>query len=245
MFDTLSRGPRRTAQQATSAAVSLGVHAFVVFAIVFAASYKAAEVAPKEVEVKFIGPGAGKGPPPPPPPPAGKKSQVRRKPMIQPTKVEIPRPIEIPKELPPEEPKDSAAEDDGEEGGVEGGVKGGVIGGVVGGVVGGTGGGGEAPPPPERPKAKTVPPFVIARDIIRQPPPRLSEVFKQAHRGQNLVGTYRVCVGLDGHVYEVTVIKPVPGADEDIIDGIKNEWLYKEQEVPKCFNYIGNISIVQ
>jgi protein TonB len=44
-------------------------------------------------------------------------------------------------------------------------------------------------------------------------------------------------VATDGHVYEVTPIKSVPGADEDIIQGIREGWLYKPQQVPVCFLY--------
>ncbi|MBS2022152.1 MAG: PaxA [Deltaproteobacteria bacterium] len=211
------------------------------------AAIKSTAPVEQEIQVKFIGPGNQPGPPPPPPPPAGPR-HVKRK-VTQP-KQEIIRPVEVPKEIPKEVPKEPDVEvkEDGKEGGVEGGKEGGVIGGVVGGVVGGTGGGGTAappPPPPEKPKAKNVPPFVIARDMIRQPMPRLSEVFKQAHRGETLTGVYKVCVGQDGHVYEVNIIKSVPGADEEIVEGVKADWLYKEQQVPVCFIYSMPISIVQ
>ena len=51
-----------------------------------------------------------------------------------------------------------------------------------------------------------------------------------------------MCVGLDGHVDEVTAVKSVPGADKDIIQGVK-EWLYKPRQVPACFLYNFNITI--
>jgi protein TonB len=74
--------------------------------------------------------------------------------------------------------------------------------------------------------------------VVRQSPPRLSEVFKQSHRNAGtLNGMYRICVSTTGEVYEVTAVKPVPGADEDIISGIKEGWLYKPQKVPVCFLY--------
>ncbi|NTX52411.1 PaxA, partial [Myxococcus llanfairpwllgwyngyllgogerychwyrndrobwllllantysiliogogogochensis] len=97
-------------------------------------------------------------------------------------------------------------------------------------VVGGTG-------PAEPVKPKNVPPFVIQRDVVRQTSPRLSEVFKQSHRGQTLQGIYKVCVSTSGSVYEVTPVKSVPGADEDIIQGLKAGWEYKPQKVPVCFLY--------
>src|SRR5205823_3143791 len=155
-----------------------------------------------------------------PPPPAAKKRSTptpRHKPVL--AKVELPRPVlEPPKvvEPPMEEPEDDG-EDEGVVSGVEGGVQGGVVGGVVGGQVGGTGGGGTMTP--ERPKAKNVPPFVIMRDMIRQAPPRMSEMFKTAHRGQQVAGMYKVCVDTDGRVYEVTPMKAIEGANDEIIEG--------------------------
>jgi protein TonB len=100
-------------------------------------------------------------------------------------------------------------------------------------------------PAPERPKAKNVPPFVIARDMLRQDPPRMSDVFKQSHRGQTVSGLYKVCVDTDGHVYEVTPVKPVEGANDEIVDGIKADWLYKPQQVPVCFLYNMVVSVQQ
>src|SRR5207237_2613864 len=116
-------------------------------------------------------------------------------------------------------------------------VGGGVSGGVVGGTLGGAGGGGaKSPEPPPRPKAKNVPAFVIQRTAIRQPQPRLSEVFKQANRGKpGIAGMYKVCVDLDEKVYDVVAVKSVPGADESIIDGIKDYWLFQPQQVAVCF----------
>lgn len=182
-------------------------------------------------------------PPPPPPPPAPKRTVKRKKPtprkelvVRQPDQV---KPIveEAPKEPEPEvEPEPEEELEEEVEGGVEGGVVGGVVGGVIGGVVGGVvggqlGGTGEVKP-------KNVPPFVIQRDVVKQTPPRLSEVFKQMHRNSGtLNGMYRICVATDGHVYEVKAVKSVPGADEDIIAGIKEGWQYKPQKVPVCFLY--------
>ena len=108
---------------------------------------------------------------------------------------------------------------------------GGVIGGAVGGVVG-------APLKP-----KNVPAFVVQRDMLQQTQPNLPEVFKQAHRGQALAGSYRVCVGTDGHVYEVDIVKSVPGADEAIVTCVRESWLYKPQAVPVCFLYNMPITI--
>jgi protein TonB len=235
------------------AGVSIGAHVLLVGLVVVGTALQKRAPEEKAVEVRFVGKGAGAGPPAAPPPPPGRKKQRR-----QPTQVaraEIPKVAPDPKpvqERPPQ--REPEPEDHGVEGGVQGGVVGGVVGGqvggAVGGTVGGTGGGGAEPPPPpppppDRPKPKNVPPFVIARDQLEHPNPRMSEVFKQSHRGQTVSGMYKVCIGQDGHVFEVTPVKAIPGADDEIIGTIREEWLYKEQSVPVCFMYAFNISIVQ
>src|SRR5712692_8113995 len=162
------------------------------------------------------------------------------KPVV--ARAEVPRPaLEAPKviEPPPVEEED----DDGVLGGVEGGVAGGVVGGVLGGQINSTGGGGMAPA--EKVQPKNVPIFVIQRDMIRQVSPRMSEVFNLQHRGQTVTGMYKVCVDTDGSVYEVTPIKSVPGADDEIIEGIKAGWLYKAQQVPVCFLYNMVVTVQQ
>jgi protein TonB len=219
------------------AAFSIAAHALVIGALIILAGKKATEKLAQMQEVAFI---HAKAAPPPPPPPPAKHTSTVKKTQIIPTKVE-PKPIEVPKEIPKEEPPaKEEPEDKGEEGGVEGGVPGGVKGGVVGGVVGSDG---DAAAPP---KPKNVPAFKMQAEIVAQPKPRLSEVFKQSHRNSGPIsGLYKVCVGMDGHVYEVATLKPVPGADEDIVSTIKEGWLYKPQQVPVCFLYNMQITITQ
>ncbi|MFN2546981.1 MAG: PaxA [Myxococcales bacterium] len=216
----------------------MGLHALFVGAVIALASIKLAKSAEKkEVEVSFIGPGKGKGAPPPPPAPAAKKSTPTPHRKVV-AKVEVPKPVlEIPRTVTPA-PEEDRPEDEDADDGVEGGVAGGVVGGVIGGVVGGTGGGGTMEPKPvERPKPKNVPAFAIAKDMIRQMAPRMSEVFHQSHRGQTVTGMYKVCVDLDGSVYEVTPVKAIDGANDEIVDGIKSGWQYRPQQVPVCFLY--------
>jgi protein TonB len=86
---------------------------------------------------------------------------------------------------------------------------------------------------------------VIAKDMIRQSPPRMSEVFKQSHRGQTVNGMYKVCVDTDGSVYEVTPVKAIDGATEQIVEGIKADWLYRAQQVPVCFLYNMVVTVQQ
>jgi protein TonB len=244
MFDQLNAGQGQKLPGYT--AVSIVAHAVLVAGFLAFASYKVQHQAVKqEVDVSFIGPGKGKAaPPPPPPPPASRKVTPQRHKLT--AKVEVPKPVlEQPKLVEPvkpppepEEDEDDADEPAGVVGGTQGGVAGGVLGGVVGGVVGGTGGGGSMQPKEqEKPKAKNVPPFVIARDMIRQSPPRMSTVFKEGHRGQTVNGMYRVCVGTSGEVYEVQAVKGIEGATEEIVEGIRADWLYKPQPVPVCFLY--------
>ena len=216
--------------------VSMGAHALLVAAFVALASMKVKEAVRKEVEVSFVGPGKGKGAPPAPAAPAARKRSTPMPHRKLLAKIEVPKPIlELPNVVAPEE---SEPEEEGEVAGVEGGVAGGVVGGVAGGVPGGTGGGGSMQPTQaERPKAKNVPAFAIARDMVRQSPPRMSEVFRNSHRGQTVSGMYRVCVDTDGSVYEVVPVKAVDGANDEIVEGIKGDWLYKPQQVPVCFLY--------
>lgn len=222
-------------------AFSVVIHVALVAALLYWANPQD-RVQKKEVELTFMkamAPPAPLPPPPPPPPPAMRKTtpKVTPKPkeMVVPKEI---KPIEPPKEEKPPEPEpepEPAPAERGQETGVAGGVVGGVEGGTVGGVVGGTVAGGGAV---EQVKPKNVPPFVIQRDVVRQVPPRLSEVFKQMHRNSGTItGMYRICVGTDGKVFDVIPVKAVPGADSDIISGIKEGWEYKPQKVPVCFLY--------
>jgi protein TonB len=183
-------------------------------------------------------------PPPPPPPPAARRSAATSKPrakrvtpLARPVLAAPVEPVVEPEPPPSEAAADEAAPEDavgGTEGGVAGGVAGGTVGGVVGQPLEGAG----------SVKAKNVPLFVIQRDLLRQTAPRLSEVFKRTHLGgPTVTGAYRVCVGIDGHVYDVQTVKSVPGADEDIARGIREGWQYKAQQVPVCFLYSIPITI--
>jgi protein TonB len=176
------------------------------------------------------------------PPPPAPRSNATRSTKARATPVKKVEPV-MPKAVPQEPfqpapahepvaaaPEVASAAAEGP-GGPVGGVAGGTVGGVIGGVVG------------AELKPKNVPAFVVQRDMLRQSQPNLPEVFKQAHRGQALVGMYKVCVGTDGHVFEVAVIKSVPGADDAITSSVREGWLYKPQSVPVCFLYNMPITI--
>ena len=214
-------------------AISVAAHVAVVALVVVVFRPAREAITKLGTPVSFVVAPHHAPPPPPPPPPAAHRS--RPKTVTKVTPVKVPELKIPPKVVEPKQPEHVAEAPKPEPGppepaGVQGGVAGGVAGGVVGGVVGGTGTG------PVKPK--NVPQFVIQRDIVRQVQPRLSEVFKQSHRnGPPIAGMYKVCVGLDGKVYEVIPVKAVPGADDDIVQGIKDGWEYKPQKVPVCFLY--------
>jgi hypothetical protein len=76
--------------------------------------------------------------------------------------------------------------------------------------------------------------FVLDGQRLSSPDPRLPEAVVSAHPGQQLKGTYRICVRQDGRVSDVTVLTPVPGADPAIIEQLKSSWIYKPQPLPVC-----------
>lgn len=94
------------------------------------------------------------------------------------------------------------------------------------------------PPPPPAPKApatgKLIPSFVLDRERIRAPEPRVPEDFARAHAKQTLYATYRICVGVDGKVTGASVVSSLGGGDEAILAQIARDWLYKPQPVPVC-----------
>jgi protein TonB len=228
MFEHYTNAPSRPLLG--SVALSLVIHAAFLVALLWQSHGRSASRFEKAIQIVF------RQPLPPPPPPLASAPAPRKsisRPPVPPTEPRQTRRIEPPA---PREPADPPVDDDERQPeapaeGVSGGVVGGVVGGVAGGVPShslGTG----------TPKPKNVPHFVIQRDVIAQPKPKLSEVFKQTHRNSGPVtGVYKVCVGTNGRAYEVTAIQSVPGADEDIIETIREGWLYKPQQVPVCFLY--------
>jgi protein TonB len=86
----------------------------------------------------------------------------------------------------------------------------------------------------------------MKRDMLRNDPIRLSEIFKRTHRNTGaVIGVYRACVAVDGHVSDVEIMKGVPGADEDVVQGMKEGWLFTKQPMPVCFLVSVPISVIQ
>jgi len=65
--------------------------------------------------------------------------------------------------------------------------------------------------------------------------PQLPAIIRSQRRGTGdarFAG--KVCVGNDGRVYQVNVLASIPGADDAIVNTIK-QWTYKPQPVSVCF----------
>jgi periplasmic protein TonB len=212
----------------TTSAILIGT--LIVGAIVYAL-FNIEDLPPPSVAVTFF---AAAPPPPPPPPPARKKrEQPRPKPVVQPTIQQVKTALVQPKqkELEPEPDKE-------EDHGVEGGVEGGVPGGVVGGVLGGERDNKPPPPPPpkpvEPPKPKIVPPTVLESQKISGGIPPLPPNVKESafdtlgRQPGTLTLLVKACVGTDGAVTSITVIKPSGSAVlDEFLKSTYRTWRYR------------------
>ena len=201
---------------------SVALHVGVVGGLLFVSLFRVEEVPPPSVTVTFFAEAAP--PPPPPPPPPARRSTPR---------IEQPRVAE-PKEIvqPPKEPVERPKEEPQDEAGVEGGVEGGVAGGVVGGVVGGLPS--SAPPPPQKPV--NVAPTVLERERTDGDNPPYPAAAKAA--GVEATIVTRICVGADGAVTGVEIIRGNPAFDDAIVRAV-SRWRYRPRTedgkpVPYC-----------
>lgn len=173
-------------------------------------------------------------PPPPPPPPGGAKprdvqitpKKLKVKELVQPTKVD--KPVAAT----PEESGDPAGEEGGEEGGVAGGVAGGVV--------------GAPPPPPAPPPApQNVPPTMLEGSRIAGDkliaPDDVTKVEIQRSGKDRIVGSFKLCLTVDGTIDKVSVIKPTgfQAYDTKITNKIRSDWRYRPyvvngKAVPVC-----------
>jgi hypothetical protein len=90
-----------------------------------------------------------------------------------------------------------------------------------------------APPPAAAPMARTVAGFVLDAQKLSGDAARLPEFVILRESGKKLVGTYKICVNKDGHVYDVTTIASITGADGDIMSTLRS-WKYKPQTGNVC-----------
>jgi len=74
----------------------------------------------------------------------------------------------------------------------------------------------------------------LKADALHNPNPRLPETVKSLMRNAGIVmGTYKVCIALDGSVSAVEVMSGIAGADESIVSVLRG-WRYKPQQLPVC-----------
>ena len=243
----VSRKPKRGRVKALLLPVAAALHVVALAAVILVPLLMSEDLPQPTtaggIRAFFVEPAAA--PPPPPPPPAPPKAPAVTAPK---TKVEAPKPVEVPKfvapvETPaqlPEQPvagtEGVALPDAGVTGGVEGGVTGGVEGGVVGGVEGGTVGGtlggqvgGEVggtgtEPKPEPPAG----PVRVGGNIkepkkLRNVPPLYPEVAKQA-RVQGVV-VLEATIDRSGRVDNVRVLRGIPLLNEAAVEAVK-KWVY-------------------
>jgi hypothetical protein len=88
--------------------------------------------------------------------------------------------------------------------------------------------------PPAKPKPKIVPAILIKKAKISGDDPHLPEVVKAQRVCSVVTGSYRVCIGSEGTISDVSVVQGIPGADAQIADTVK-KWRYQPQPVPVCF----------
>jgi protein TonB len=240
MFESFT--PKRTSWARRTLFIgSIVFHGVAAVALLIYSVFHVEELAPPEVTLTFFN--APPPPPPPPPPPAqAKKTQSKPKTVV-PTKItsfKEPKPQEK-KEEEKKEEHSSSNDSAGQAGGVQGGVAGGVVGGVVGAPATTA-----APPPPPPPPAapKMVPSFVFAKDKIGGGDPHLPDEFKSRHPKETLNASYRVCVGTDGRVSEMSVVRGIGGVDDGIIQQVRGSWSFKPQPVPVCtiWNFVFKIN---
>ena len=96
-----------------------------------------------------------------------------------------------------------------------------------------------APAPPVKPAAPAPPParmvagFVLDAQKVTAAAAHLPDAVTDREHGKKLVGTYKICVNKDGHVYDVTTVASISGADGSIMDTIRG-WKYKPQTGNVC-----------
>jgi hypothetical protein len=78
-----------------------------------------------------------------------------------------------------------------------------------------------------------VPSYVLQRELASQAAFRFSETFRRTHQERAQVGVYKICVGLDGRVSSVQIVRGV-GGDEEVVEQIREGFRYKPQAWPLC-----------
>jgi hypothetical protein len=88
-----------------------------------------------------------------------------------------------------------------------------------------------APASPQGPRS--VASFVLEMQKVSMAPVHLPEFVQKANQGRKVIGTYKYCVNRDGHVYDVTTIGSIAGADAALMDTIRT-WTFHPQPSNVC-----------
>jgi hypothetical protein len=236
---------RPTRWRRATVVLSLGLHGALLVAAAVYSFWRVDEVTPPAVTVTFLS-GARVAPPPPPPaPPPVQQEPPKPKATVarpqQPKIAALVQPRTPTNDKPPPPSEEPAAESD-EHGAQEG---------APGGELGGTGVAAVAtvapPPPPPPPKPVEQQPVNLPPGVgtgqritdINDPRfrPSLPPTFSRA--GAMFWGLFRICVGADGNVKDVKVVKSAdPSVDADWSRVIRT-WQYRpftieNRPVPFC-----------
>lgn len=243
--ETRRRDGQQRRRRRITYGVSLAVHGALLAVGVVYSFWHVEELSPPRIKVTFL---SAAPPPPPPPPPAGGGGAARKKPQVKTKTVatktpELVQPREVktePKPEPEEKPTPEPGEK-GEPGGVAGGVAGGTPGGTVGGTLGGKPGGtvggtlggtGTAAP------AKFLPPHMGAGQKASGDEPPFPALLRRPGVVYRVLA--KICVGTDGTVEKVTIMKGADSLlDQGVVSTVKT-WRYRPlmanaTAVPFCY----------
>jgi hypothetical protein len=94
------------------------------------------------------------------------------------------------------------------------------------------------------PAAEEISGEAMDKELVTRPEPELSDRSLPARGGVAKTGLFRMCVGQDGQVTEVTPVESIPGGDEHIIRAV-SRWVYKPRPTPVCFLHEFATTVVQ
>jgi hypothetical protein len=228
-------------------ALSLGLHGALLVGAVVYSFWHVDELKPPVLTVTFLN-GVRAAPPPPPPSPAKQEAAKPKPKVAKPTPPKFEGVIQPPEKRPePPPPREEPVESD-EKGGLEG---------ADNGVPGSTGTPETAavaapppapePPPPPPKVQRELPPVMLPPNVgtgqrisdVTDPRFRPSLPGTLSRSGMMLWGLFRICVGADGHVTDVKVLKSAdPMVDGEWINVIRR-WEYRPfsiegRAVPFC-----------
>src|SRR5262249_18720853 len=75
--------------------------------------------------------------------------------------------------------------------------------------------------------------FVLEAQKLSGDQPPLPAHLSPANPGRKLTGVYKICVNLEGHVYQVSAVAPISGADAEIMQALR-AWKYRPQRANVC-----------